>query len=78
VEGIHEIIANGQSGYVVPQYDVAGLAEGIEELLNDPDKRWVFADKVFAHAMAKWDVSVMLNQLRAIYTRLAKQKLKLG
>ena len=42
VEGIHEIINNGESGHIVPQYDVDGLTVRIADLLNDDAKRAEF------------------------------------
>lgn len=43
--GPAEIIIPGQTGLLVPQGDVAGLAESLLSLMADPDKRLVFSKK---------------------------------
>lgn len=67
VEGIHEIINNGESGFIVPQYDVKALTEKIEILLSDDGLRAEFGQKAHDHAMARWDYNVMNNQLKELY-----------
>lgn len=67
VEGIHEIINNGESGYIVDQYDVKALTERIDVLLNDDEMRKTFAQRAHEHAMKRWDYNVMNAQLKALY-----------
>jgi glycosyltransferase involved in cell wall biosynthesis len=76
VEGLREIIHDGESGCVVPQLDVAALAGRIRALVLDPDLRRTFAAKAGAHARAHWDSATMVHQLDEIYLQLAKRHVK--
>jgi colanic acid/amylovoran biosynthesis glycosyltransferase len=67
VEGIHEIIKNGDSGFIVPQYDVEALTDKIASLLSNDDLRADFGKNAQEHAMARWDYNVMNEQLKELY-----------
>ncbi len=69
VEGIGEVIANEQSGFIVPQYDVKLLTAKINLLIEDKDKRKTVAEKVYQHVAHDWDSNVMLTQLKEIYNK---------
>ena len=72
VEGIHEIINNGESGFIVPQYDVEALTDKINVLLSSDDLRSEFGQKAHDHAMARWDYNVMNAQLKDLYLNSGK------
>ncbi len=72
VEGIHEIINKGESGFIVPQYDVETLTDRIVQLLSDDDLRADFGQKAHEHAMARWDYNVMNKQLKELYLNSAR------
>ena len=67
VEGIREVIENEKSGFIVPQYDVKSLTEKIKMLVEDKEKRNLFAERAYQHVMHDWDSKVMIQQLREIY-----------
>lgn len=69
VEGIREIATDGQSGFVVPQGDIAGMAERLEMLLCDAEMRGAFGNRAYEHAIARWDHRAMVRELDAIYRR---------
>jgi len=74
VEGIREIIANGQSGYVTPQGSVSELTVRIAELLLDSRKRIDFGRFALGLAKSKWSHIVMNDKLRALYRAIIKEK----
>jgi len=70
VEGIHEIVTQGKTGFVVPQGDVAGLVEGIDVLLQDSEKRQQFGVEAFGWAIEQWDHRKMVSDLDALYKKM--------
>lgn len=76
VEGIREIITDGESGFVVPQHDVPALGERLERLVAQPELRTQLAQRAKAHATQNWDYRTMVARLDEIYLRLARQKVK--
>ena len=69
VEGIREIVADGQSGFVVPQGDVPSMAARLEMLLRDPEMGRAFGQRAYEHAIARWDHRAMVRELDAIYRK---------
>jgi len=43
ISGIPELIVHGETGWLVEQQDVAGLAAGLQELIRDPTRRERYA-----------------------------------
>jgi glycosyltransferase involved in cell wall biosynthesis len=76
VEGIREIVTDGESGYVVPQHDIDALAERLGRLIADPALRTQLAAKAKEHATRNWDYRTMVARLDDIYLRLARKKVK--
>ena len=74
VEGIREITANGESGYVTPQGLVSELAARIAELILDSRKRNDFGRLAATLARGKWSHAVMNDNLRVMYRALIKEK----
>ena len=67
VEGISEVITDGESGFIVPQYDVVSLEKKIIELLKDSEKRKQFAEKAYRFVKKEWDAKKMIKDLETIY-----------
>ena len=74
VEGIREITANGESGYVTPQGLVSELAARIAELILDSRKRNDFGRLAATLARDKWSHAVMNDSLLLLYRALIKEK----
>ena len=67
VEGIKEVITDGESGYLVPPNDVTLFTERIEDLIRDKEKRKIFGERAFNHVKKDWDSKIMIQQLRDTY-----------
>lgn len=67
VEGISEIVEEGKSGFIVPQYDVEALSKQISILIEDEEKRLAFGKQAFTIAQQNWDYRKMVADLREIY-----------
>jgi len=74
VEGIREITAIGESGFVTPQGSVSELAARIAELLLDSKRRGDFGESAADIARGKWSHEVMNGNLRALYRAFIKEK----
>jgi glycosyltransferase involved in cell wall biosynthesis len=67
VDGIHEIVIDDRTGYVVIQGDVDALADGAQKLLDDAEKRKLFGMEAFGWAIEQWDHKVMVRDLNVLY-----------
>lgn len=74
VEGMREIVNDGESGFIVPQYEVRSLADKIKILLNDPEMRSEFAEKAYRRAASRWDKDIMVDQLKKLYCELIEDR----
>ena len=67
VGGIPDTVIDGETGYLVPQKDVAALAEAICRLLSDPEKARLFGrnGNRFARKTFSWDR--IIARLESLY-----------
>jgi len=70
VEGIHEITAQNESGFIVPQYDVDALTEKLGDLIENKSKRESFGKRALEIAKENWDYSNMNKNLKEVYNHL--------
>ena len=68
--GVTEIVADGDSGLLVPMGDAAALAEAIERLLADPDLRARLAAGGRARVLAAFTVDRTARGVEAVYDQL--------
>ena len=57
VTGIPEAIIDGRTGLLVPEADPVALADALEELVSDPERRCELADAGRRHVQAHFDAS---------------------
>ena len=74
VEGISEIISNGNSGFIVPQGAIEELAGKAVELLNSPSTRLRYGAFAQKSASSKWDHKVTSAKLSELYWKLIGNK----
>ncbi|TVR76814.1 MAG: glycosyltransferase family 1 protein [Chitinophagaceae bacterium] len=74
VEGIHEIIDHGKTGYISKQYDVNTLVKYAAELISDDQKRETFGIKGCEFASERWDHHRMVDTLRDLYYKWLNEK----
>ena len=74
VDGAREVVTNGETGFLIPAGDVAGLTAALRQLVSDPALR-VRLGQSHRHELAeRFRYETMTDRLREIYTRLlAKQ-----
>ena len=70
VDGVHEIVQDGRSGYIVPSGEVEMLTSRIIELVASADLRRKMGRRAYAHASEHWNHHTMLQRIDSLYTRL--------
>jgi glycosyltransferase involved in cell wall biosynthesis len=67
VGGVPEVLADGQTGFLVPPHNPPALAEKIVRLLKDDGLRARFAAAALARARAHFTVERMVDETLAVY-----------
>ena len=70
--GNGEVIVDGKTGYVVPCYDTARLAERVRSLLNDPDKIAAMGKRAREAALERFTVERMVKETEDYYLQILK------
>lgn len=70
VGGMREIISDGESGFLVPPNCPEVLADRIIELLENPEKRKMFADKAQNYVLRKFSEDEILKKYVDFYSKL--------
>ncbi len=68
IAGVAELVDNGISGRLVPPGDGETLAQAIDDLLNDPDKRNAFGRAGRAKVAAEFNIAKESQWLRKVMT----------
>lgn len=68
--GIVEAVVDGETGWLVPEGDTAALAERIEALLGDPERRAAMARAARSLAERRFDLARRTTALELHYDRL--------
>ena len=76
IAGVAELIDDGQSGLLVPPGDAGSLANAIDTLLNDPDKRSAFGDAGRAKVSAEFNITKESAWLRQVMTSAIQGKVE--
>ena len=71
VGGIPEVVVDSESGLLVPSGDVQRLADALQHLATDPERRRELADNARRRVEARFSLDAMMAQYAAIYRRLA-------
>jgi glycosyltransferase involved in cell wall biosynthesis len=69
-----EVIQNGQTGRIVPTGDAAGLADALQELLNDPAAARRMGAAARLRVKSLYGEQQMADQLEALYIRALAQR----
>jgi glycosyltransferase involved in cell wall biosynthesis len=72
VGGVAEIIADGDTGLLVPPGLPSALAEGIRHLLDSPERAREMGERGRRRAAARFDVRTMVERTQAAYADLLR------
>lgn len=70
VGGVPEVMADGETGYLVPSHDVTALAARLVTLLKDDGLRARMGQAALARARGHFTVERMVEQTAAVYARV--------
>jgi glycosyltransferase involved in cell wall biosynthesis len=65
--GAREIVVNGETGIVVPQRDVTGLADALQRLIEDPELRERFRRAAYQHFLEGYTKDIVLVDTLAAF-----------
>lgn len=71
VEGAHEVVDEGQSGFVVPLRDVDALVDRLRPLVASGELRRELGRRSRERVEGRWDVEIMVEQIRRVYDEVA-------
>jgi glycosyltransferase involved in cell wall biosynthesis len=67
VGGIPEVVADGQTGLLVPPDDPAALAQALTTLLADPERRHAMGQAARTHALARFTIRRHVDGVEEVY-----------
>lgn len=70
VDGVPEVVADGENGYLIDPFDVAALADCVNRLLADAPLRTRFGEASRARVKTRFHVDTMCREMLALYRRL--------
>jgi glycosyltransferase involved in cell wall biosynthesis len=73
VGGIAELVANGETGRLVPSGDVAALTAALNRLLDDPDLRRRMGEAGRRRFREHFEQKIMIGRMDRLYRRLVAQ-----
>lgn len=75
-EGAFEQIANGQTGFIFPKGDIAGLTEILEKIIRDDAYRLRIAENGRNHALKNFTSDIMAENTLKVYSKIIKNEQK--
>jgi glycosyltransferase involved in cell wall biosynthesis len=75
IEGIPEIVTNGQNGFLVPPKDSNKLADCIISLLQNPDLAKKMGENGRRLVEMKFDIDQKIKEYESVYTNCAQRHL---
>jgi glycosyltransferase involved in cell wall biosynthesis len=67
VAGIPELVEHNQTGLLYPPHDVEGIASGVIELLNNPEKRKRLGQAASRKVAEQFDIRQAASHLKALF-----------
>jgi glycosyltransferase involved in cell wall biosynthesis len=67
IDGNREGLIDGQTGFIVPPFDVKQLGEKLRALLDNPSQRAAMGEAGRAFAVGRFDAKVMVEALERVY-----------
>jgi len=74
IDGAPEVVIPGETGLLVPLNDVAGLADAIDALAGNPQRRTAMGRAGRQRCLRQFDYRVMIDALEQLYNELAEQR----
>lgn len=75
VGGVPEVVADGETGLLIPPGDAEALAAAVEALLADPERAAEMGERGRRRAAERFDVRLMLARTKAVYGDVLREQL---
>lgn len=76
VGGVPEVVADGETGLLVPPGDSEALAEAVGALLKDEARAADMGDRARQRAAAQFDVRLMIERTEAVYADILREEIE--
>lgn len=76
VAGMSELVANGQSGLIVPPGDVEALTDAIRTLAADPARRRTMGETGRAHVTAEFDIRREAARIATLFLGRGEERIR--
>lgn len=74
VEGVPELVENGETGLLIPTKDVAATAASLLQLLASPEKRKRLGKKAHEKVISNFNAALMVRKIGQLYHNLLVEK----
>jgi glycosyltransferase involved in cell wall biosynthesis len=74
VDGTSEVLGNGVGGILVPPRDPEAVAEAVQSLLNDPERRRVLAKRGHQLVEQTYSAEIVRRQIDEVYRTVLRQE----
>jgi glycosyltransferase involved in cell wall biosynthesis len=78
VGGVRDVVADGETGLLVPSGDAKAVAAAIDRLASDPTLRAAMGERGREDVVARYSVARLLDDVDALYRRLLAAKGRSG
>lgn len=69
IDGNREGLVDGETGFLVPPFEINTLGEKLAYLLSDPDRAQAMGERGRQFAVGRFDTKVMVDELEKVYRR---------
>ena len=77
IDGIPEILKNGDNGFLVPTKSPGAVAEKVLILLNNPQLRKKMGEKAYNTVVPAFTDDIMVDDIEKTYQKALKEKLNI-
>lgn len=74
VGGVSELVAEGETGYLVPPGDATQMAQRLQQLLGDPALRVTMGRRARQEALRRFSISRVAKQYHDLYWQIAAER----
>jgi len=75
VGGVPEVVADGETGLLIPPGDAEALGAAVEALLADPERAAEMGERGRRRAAERFDIRLMLARTKAVYGDVLREQL---
>jgi glycosyltransferase involved in cell wall biosynthesis len=73
-DGVVDVVAKGETGFLVPFEDSESLAQALLSLVRDPDRARAMGQEGRRRVRPRFDVKAMVHRIESVYTELLQEK----